>query len=224
MYVIIVGGDEVGSRLGKELLASGHEVLVIERNAERCDHLTDELGSISLCGDGCEMAVLTKAGIARAGAFIAVTHEDDDNLAACQVAKQKFNVPRVIARINSPKNEHIFAKLGIEHTVDVVGLVLEHIKEQAGISPLIRLLSLKDEGVEIVLLRVTKDLPIVGKPIKELLPDYAASPLLVRKGHPPVVCTPATVLETGDQFVFLIPNRDIQLLRASLIGAGQGGK
>lgn len=224
MYIIVVGGDEVGSRLGKELLANGHEVLVIERNAERCDHLADELGSVSLCGDGCEMAVLTKAGIARAGMFIAVTHEDDDNLAACQIAKQKFNVPRVIAKINSPKNEHIFAKLGIEHTVDVVGLVLEHIKEQAGISPLIRLLSLKDEGVEIVLLRVTRDLPIVGKPIKELPLDYAASSLLLRQEQMPTVCTPDTVLETGDQFVFLIPSKNIELLRASLVGASPGGE
>ncbi len=224
MYIIIVGGDEVGSRLGKELLANGHEVLVIERNAERCVHLADELGSISLCGDGCEMAVLTKAGIARAGMFIAVTHEDDDNLAACQIARQKFNVPRVIAKINSPKNEHIFARLGIEHTVDVVGLVLEHIKEQAGISPLVHLLSLRDEGVEVVLLRVTEDLPIVGKAIRDLPLNYGASSLLLRQGFEPMVHNPATVLEAGDQFILLIPSNNIEPLRASVTGANLGGK
>lgn len=224
MYIIIVGGDEVGSRLGKELLASGHEVLVIERNAERCDHLVNELGSISLCGDGCEMAVLTKAGIARAGMFIAVTHEDDDNLAACQIAKQKFNVPRVIAKVNSPKNEHIFAKLGIEHTVDVVGLVLEHIKEQSGISPLVHLLSLRDEGMEIVLLRVTKDLPIVGKAISDLPLNYGASSLLLRQGCEPTVHNPATVLEAGDQVILLICSKNIEPLRASVTGANLGGK
>jgi trk system potassium uptake protein TrkA len=224
MYIIIVGGDEVGSRLGKELLASGHEVLVIERNPEKCDHLVNELGSISLCGDACEMAVLTKAGIARAGMFIAVTHEDDDNLAACQIARQKFNVPRVIARVNSPKNEHIFAKLGIEHTVDVVGLVLEHIKEQSGISPLVHLLSLRDEGMEIVLLRVTKDLPILGKAIGDLPLDSGASSLLLREGCEPIAHNPATVLEAGDQFILLIRSNNIEPLRASATGANLGAK
>jgi trk system potassium uptake protein TrkA len=169
------------------------------------------------------MSVLTKAGIARAGMFIAVTHEDDDNLAACQIARQKFNVPRVIARVNSPKNEHIFAKLGIEHTVDVVGLVLEHIKEQSGISPLVHLLSLSDEGMEIVLLRVTKDLPIVGKAIKDLPLDDGAS-LLLRQGCEPMAHNPATVLEAGDQFILLIRSKNIEPLRASVSGASLGGK
>ena len=217
MYVIIVGGDEVGSRLGEELLASGHEVLLIEKSVERCEHLREELGTVSLCGDACEMAILTKAGVARADIFIAVTHEDDDNLAACQIAKQKFNVPRVIARVNSPKNKHIFAKLGLEHTVDVVGLVLENIREQAAISPLIHLLSLGDEGLEIVLFKVSEDLPIVGKSMKELSLDYGAS-LLIRQGQKPVVPTLATALEAGDQLIFLIPSESMESLRAVVVG------
>ncbi|GAI51406.1 unnamed protein product, partial [marine sediment metagenome] len=86
MYGMIIGGGGVGYYLAKELLDNGHEVLIIEKDAKRCERVEDELGSISLCGDGCEVAVLTKAGIARADMFIAVTDEDDDNLAACQIA------------------------------------------------------------------------------------------------------------------------------------------
>jgi len=217
MYVIIIGGGGVGNYLAKELLNSGHEILIIEKDHKRCERMEGELGSVSLCGDGCEVAVLTKAGIARAGMFIAVTDEDDDNLAACQIAKQKFNVPKVIAKINNPKNEHIFAKLGIEHTVDGVALVLEHIKAQISMFPLIHLLSLEDKGLEIVLIRIAGGSLAVGKSVESLsLPLGSIVSTMIRQGQECQVPASDTILEAGDQLVCLIPSGSEGAVQAML--------
>lgn len=222
MYVIIIGGGGVGYYLAKELLDNGHEVLIIEKDAKRCERVEDELGSISLCGDGCEVAVLTKAGIARADMFIAVTDEDDDNLAACQIAKQKFNVPQVIARINNPKNEHIFAKLGIENTVDGVALVLEHIKAQISTFPLIRLLSLEDKGLDIVMIRIAEGSLAAGKSVKDLsLPLGSVVSIMIRQRQEYQVPASDTTLEAGDQLVCLIPSGSEEAVQAMLGVSGQ---
>lgn len=214
MYIIIVGGGEAGYYLCKEFLNMGHEVLVIEKEAKKCETLEEELGRVAMCGDGCEMAVLTKAGIARADMFIAVTTEDDDNLAACQIAKQKFNVPRVIARVNNPKNKHIFAKLGLEHTVDVVALILENIKAQTLIFPLVHLLTLEERGLELVLLRVVQD-SLVGRSVKDLsLPLGSIVSLLIRQGRESRVPDPDIVLEPGDQLLCFIPSGNEESLQA----------
>ncbi len=215
MYVIVVGGGDLGHYLCKQLLDEGHEVLVIEKDAGKCEHIEEELGDICLCGEASEMAILEKGGISRADMVIAVTGEDEDNLAACQIAKQKFNVPRVIARINVPRNEKIFAKLGIESVVDIVYLVSEHIKAETMLFPLIRLFSIRDRGLEVVLVRVGKNSPAVGKPIGELsLPLGSVVSSVISHGEESQIPTVNTVLREGDQLICLISTENIDLLQA----------
>lgn len=205
MYIIIVGGNETGYLLCRELLDKGHEVLVIEQDQQRCQSLEKELGNILLCGNGCEVTTLTNAGAARAKMVIAVTGEDEDNLAACQIAKQKFNVPQIIARVNNPHNKDIFAKLGIEHTVDVTASILEHIKTLASISPLAHLWHLKERESELILIKVGN--PADGKTLAELPtpPGFLAS-LLIRNGQECRIPSPDTTLKVCDQLVCLIPD------------------
>ena len=87
---MVIGGGQVGYYLTRALLNEGHEVLLIEKRKELCDMANNEMGSVCLCGDGCETTTLDKAGTARANMFIAVTGDDEDNLVACQVAKHRF--------------------------------------------------------------------------------------------------------------------------------------
>ncbi len=218
MYIIIVGGNEIGRSLCKELLAKNHEVLVIEQDAAKCESLKEELGSISLCGNGCEVTTLTNAGVARADMLIAITGEDEDNLAACQIAKEKFNVPRIIAKINNPKNKHIFPKLGIEHAVDVVALVLERIKAEASISPLIHLLDFKKQGLELVLLKIENS-AAVGKSVVELsLPSGFIASLLIREGQECRIPSSDTALKLGDQLVCMIPSGSEEKIQTIFAG------
>ena len=147
MYIIIAGGGEIGYYLAKALLDEGHEILVIEKNADRNEFICSELGSVCVRGDGCEAATLTEVGTGRADMLIAVTGDDEDNLVACQVAKYKFNVPRTIARIKNPKNEAIFKKLGVDVTVSSTNIILKNIEEEVPTHPLTHLLTIRDKGL-----------------------------------------------------------------------------
>jgi trk system potassium uptake protein TrkA len=215
MYVIVIGGGEVGHYLCKQLLEEGHEVVVIEKDARICEYIEEELGDICLHGDASEITILKKAGITRADMVIAVTGEDEDNLAACQVAKQKFKVPRVIARINTPRNEKIFAKLGVERTVDAVELISEHIKAETMLFPVTRLFSIRDRGLEVVLVRVGRNSPAVGKPIGELsLPLGSVISLVIPQGKESEIPAADVVLKEGSQLICLVPTENIGSLQA----------
>ena len=102
MYVIVVGGGKVGYYLTKELLAAGHELVLLEKDPRRARQIADEVGSIVLARDGCEGKHLAEAGANRAAIVAAVTGDDEDNLVVCQMAKHHFDVPRTIARVNNP--------------------------------------------------------------------------------------------------------------------------
>ena len=105
MFVLVVGGGKVGYYLTKELIASGHEVALMEKDRRRAELIKDEIGSVVIAQDGCEGKYLHEAGANRADIVAAVTGDDEDNLVICQMAKHHFDVPRTIARVNNPKNE-----------------------------------------------------------------------------------------------------------------------
>jgi trk system potassium uptake protein TrkA len=204
MYIIIIGGGSVGYHLCKALLKEGHEVLVLDKDAAKCDNFEDELGSVCVRGDGCEVATLAEAGVSRAEVFIAATDEDEDNLVACQVAKHKFGVPRTIARVNNPENEKIFKKLGVDCPISVTNLILEQIEEKIPTHPLIHLLAMGEEKMEIVEVKILEGSKSVGKSVKELsLPSDSILALLIRNGQKPQVPTVDTVLEVNDRIIAL---------------------
>ena len=220
MYIIIIGGGSVGYYLCKALLSEGHEVLMMEKDAAKCERFEDELGSVCLRGDGCEVATLAEAGASRADVFIAATNEDEDNLVACQVAKHKYEVPRTIARVNNPKNESIFKKLGIDCVISVTNLILEHIEEEIPTHPLIRLLTVEEERTEIVEIRIPEGSTAAGKSVKELsLPPDSILGLVIRNGQKPQVPTGDTVLQANDRIIALTSTDNEEALRKELTGS-----
>lgn len=220
MYIIVVGGGVVGYYLCRALIAEEHEVLVIEKDDKKCGRFLDELGSVCMRGDGCEASTLSEAGAGRADIFIATTNEDEDNLVACQLAKHKFSVPRIIARVNNPKNKKIFKKLGIDCTISVTNLILEHIEEEIPTHPLVHLLTLTRENLEIVEVRIPQASKSVGKMVKELpLPAGSILSLLIRNGQKPQVPTPDTLIEAGDRVIALTPGDQEENFREALTGS-----
>ena len=220
MYIIVIGGGRVGYYLTKALLDEGHEILIIEKTVTVCETIADELGSICFRGDGCEAATLVEVGTGRAGMFIAVTGDDEDNLVACQLAKHKFNVPRTIARIRNPKNEIIFKKLGIDVTVSSTDIILEHIEEEVPTHTLTHLLEIRDQGLEVVEIKIPRDSIIVGKPVKELsLPLGSVLSLIIRKACKPIVPVASTILQSGDQIIAVTPSESEEALRSAMRGS-----
>lgn len=217
MYIIIAGGGEVGFYLAREFIEGGHEVLVIEPDAKQRERLEEELGDVTLGGEGCRVECLDEAGVSRADVFIAATDADEDNLAACQIAKLKYKVPRVVAKLNNPRNRNIFRKLGIENTVDVAALVLENLKALIPVFPFVRVLSLETADVEVVQVRVTESSPLVNKKVGETgVAFLAETACLVRAGSAPQTVGESTRLLAGDSLICVIPRDLLDKLRTEV--------
>jgi trk system potassium uptake protein TrkA len=220
LYIIVVGGGRVGYYLTKALLAEGHEVLIIEKEARVFQGITDELGSVCLRGDGCEVATLIDAGTDRADMLIAVTGDDDDNLVACQVAKHRFKVPRTIARISNPQNEVLFKKLGVDVTVSATNIILENIETEVSTHPLTHLLMLGDRGLEIVDVKISPESTSIGKSVETLsLPSGSVLSLIIRRDNKPFVPATNTVIQEGDQIIAVTPPESEESLRIALRGS-----
>jgi trk system potassium uptake protein TrkA len=216
MYVVIIGGGKVGFYLAKELAESNHEVLVIERNAAKVAEIEEVLGELVMRGDGCEAAIQEQAGVRRADLVLAVTGEDEDNLVACQVARHIFNVERIVARINNPKNELIFRKLGFESTVSATSAIMSHIEQELPIHPLISLLTLR-RGFQVVEVRVPGESGIIGRPLRDvLLPHQSIIWGIVDNEGNPKAPTPDTILHAGDEVVAVTLQESVEALRSAL--------
>ena len=218
MYIIVVGGGKVGYYLAKTLLSEGHEVLVVEKDRRKSERIAEDLGSIVLRGDGCEASTLAEVGTNRADVVVAVTGDDEDNLVICQMAKKKFNVPRTIARINNPKNEHIFKLLGIDATVSSTDVIMSQIEQEIPQHALVHLLRLRHTDVEIVEVMIMADSPVTGKPLRVItLPPDSVISIVVRDGKL-VIPAADTVLRTGDEVIALTKVEQEANLRRTLVG------
>ena len=207
MYIIVVGGGKVGYYLTQSLLADNYEVLLIERDPEKVEIFTERFGAIALAGDGAEAATLMTAGAARADVVIAVTGEDEDNLVICQMARQKFQVGRTIARVNNPKNEQLFRLLGIDVTVSQTHYILNLIEQAIPERSFVHLLSLRHADLEIVDAKISDASMVAHRAIGEIaLPDNTVIAAISRGPHL-IVPTPATEILPGDD-VIAVAHRD----------------
>ncbi len=172
MYVLIVGAGKVGWNLARELRAKEHEVTVIEDVRHRYETVEEELEHSIQYGDGTELWVLERAGIARADLVIAVTGDDEDNILICQVAGEKYGVERVVARCNNPRNMQHFELLGIKPVVSATDLILRLIEHEVPKYGLVHLLDLQQERLEIIEMEIAAGSPADGSTVRELgLPD-----------------------------------------------------
>lgn len=218
MYIIVVGGGNVGFHLAKELVEANHEVLVIEEDSQRAKDIADELGDIVLDGDGCEASILERAGTARADMLLAVTGEDQNNLVACQVAKQRFNVARTVARINDPKNEQFFRKLEVDITVSATSAIMAHIEQELPTHHLSVLVKLKGSGLELVEVRIPEGSRVVNQPVRTImLPYQSMVVLVVGEDGLPKVPSGDTVIHAGDEVVAVTLHESEEQLRDALL-------
>jgi len=218
VYVVVIGGGNVGYYLTRELLHAGHEVVMIEKDAGRARQIADELGSIVVPNDGCEGRYQELAGMGRADVVAAVTGDDEDNLVACQVAKMHFNVPRAIARVNNPKNEQLFRRLAIDDTVSPTRTILGVIEHEIPIHDLLHLTELEGGDLEIVEAQLTAESPAVGKELRELTLPEGTSVAVILRGSKAVAVRPETKLMDGDRMLAVTSSAREPELRQLLIG------
>lgn len=217
MYVIVVGAGDVGYELAKTLLRGDHEVSIIESSQERCDAVNEELGSLVLAGRGSDEAVLKEAGASRAEVFIAVTGSDPDNLAACQMARHRFRVPRTISLVSNAGNEPLFRELGIDVCISSTDVILSRIEEELPRNPLVHIMGIKGSNREVVSIRIPPDAEVIGKSLGEVSvpPDSVISCILKRDGtlHAPDA---DIVLQSEDELVIITTLEQEEALREVL--------
>jgi trk system potassium uptake protein TrkA len=217
VFVVIVGGGKVGLNTARSLKHLGHEIIVIEQRRRRFNLLYEELQEALLFGDGTEIWVLDKAGIARADMVVAVTGDDEDNIIIAQIAKLKYAVPKVVARVNNPFNQPTFDLLGVDATVCAATSLISLIMHELPVHKFVHLLSLKHENVELVELEVGDTSPFANKYIQDIdLPEGVLLAAILRAGHA-LLAHGATEILPGDYVLCLIqPGTATELIKVFL--------
>jgi len=201
MFVIVVGGGKVGYYLTKELIESGHEVALMEKDRRRADQIKDEIGSVEIAQDGCEGKYLHEAGANRADIVAAVTGDDEDNLVICQMAKHHFDVPRTIARVNNPKNEHLFKHLGVDEIVSPTRMILGSIEADIPVQELLHLAALGGGELELVEAQLRDGSPAVGRQAGTLGLPEGCSIFAVIRNERAMSVRSDTELRAGDKVI-----------------------
>lgn len=218
MYIIIVGAGKIGHFLAKRLLLDKHTVVIIEKDKGTCEAVAKSVSGLVIHGDGCDPHYLEEAGISRADVIASVTGEDEDNLVVCQLAKEKFKVSRTVAKVNDPRNEYAFSRLGADVPIDATAIIAKIIEEEASFADFINLMSFKRGKLAIVRVDLPSDSPVINKQVQEL--QFPADSVLVSiiRGDEVIVPKGNTVLQAGDDIIALTKLEQEQQLLTYLIG------
>jgi trk system potassium uptake protein TrkA len=219
MYIIIVGAGKVGYHLARLLMTQGHnhEVMLIEKDRAKVGILSLEFHDAIMEGDGSTVEALKEAGANRADVVVATTGNDEDNLVVCQVAKLMFLRPRTIARVNNPRNEELFAGLGVDASVSGTKLINAIIHEQVRAGDMmIPLLTLKAGDIEIVEVQLTRSSHIVRRKIKDLALPTGSIFIAVIRGEEVIIPYGETEFQPEDRVLALVKRESEQALRQML--------
>ena len=218
MRVAIAGGGAVGTFVATDLRAADHDVLIIERNPDLVARVRATMDVEWHVGDACEVSTLHEAEIADVDVMVAATGEDQVNLVVSLLAKQEFAVPRVIARVNDPKNKWLFNETwGVDVSVSTPHLLTALIEEAVSVGSLVRLFELEGGDAQLIEVTLADDSPAHDKTIVDLaIPRDATVVAVVREGHV-IVPRGDTVLRAGDEVLALVTRDSEQQMKEILI-------
>jgi trk system potassium uptake protein TrkA len=222
MRVVIAGGGNVGSFIAAELRRAGHEVLIVEVDPERVKraHAEGDPPEVRwLLADACEVSEFAKADVDKADVVAAVTGDDEDNLVISLLAKQEFAVPRVVARVNNPKNEWMFNEMwGVDVAVSTPHLLTALVEEAVSVGSLVRLLTFEGGRARLVEVTLAPGSPAVDKEIVELgFPRDSTVVAILRQDHV-VVPRGDTPLLEGDEVLVLVTPDSEDVVQRLLVG------
>lgn len=204
MKVIVVGGGKVGYYLAKTLLEHHHKPSIIEINKQKCEKIANDLDVPVFSGDGTMATVLSLAGIEEADVFVSVTGQDQNNLIACQLAKNKFNVPKTIARINNPKNSYIFKKLGVDISISTTDNIANMIEREVDVSEIKQLASLNRGQASIIEFEVPEKFKFSGETLLDIPTPQDCIIVTVSRNGELIIPRGNTEIFVGDMLVMIV--------------------
>ena len=218
MYTIIVGGGQVGAYLASLLLAEKHHVMVIDHRKERITVLEQNIpADMLILGNGSDPSVLEIAGIHKANVVAAVTGSDETNLVTCSLARMEFYVPRIIARVNNPKNAWLYTpEMGVDVALNQADLLAHLIAEEMSLGDMMTLLKLRRGLYTLVEEKVDPDSIAIGRALRDLkIPAQCVLAAIIRKGEL-IVPRGDTVLQTADEVLAVVHDAEKSQLAAIL--------
>ena len=205
LRVVVAGAGVVGRSIARELLISGHHVTLVDRNDSVFSDDPVE-GADQFTGDACELSVLSRLGVEDADVMVAATGDDKANLVVSLLAKTEFAVSRVIARVNNPRNEWLFDdRWGVDVAVSTPRLIVSMVEEAVSVGDVVRLLTLRRGGANIVSVRLPEQTPLAGRPVGRVKFPRDAALVAILRGGRVIVPEPDVPFEPGDELLVVAP-------------------
>ncbi len=219
MFAVVVGGGRTGSHLAQSLIADGHDVTIIEKREDIVEKDKKEVPEANIVnGDGADLEQLEIANVGKADLIAAVTGDDEDNLVVAQLSKFTYDVPKVIGKVNNPRNEWLYNKSwGVDVAVSAVHIITSIIKEEASLGDIVTLLKLKKGEISLVEITIGENSKAIGKKIKELSlpPERVLITAILREGDIEVP-KGETELKQDDQLLVLTSPKDEEDLKKQI--------
>ena len=203
MKIAIAGAGNAGRAIARELIANGHQVLLIDKNPKSLK--MDSVPNAEwLLADACEISTLDKAGLGQCQVLVAATGDDKANLVASLLAKTEYGVPRVVARVNHPKNEWLFdSSWGVDVAVSTPRIIAALVEEAVSVGDVVRLFSIKSGEANLVEITLPDNSICIGKSVSEIaIPKDASLAAIIRDGHV-IAPSPHDLFSAGDELIFV---------------------
>ncbi|MDR0821268.1 MAG: NAD-binding protein [Oscillospiraceae bacterium] len=216
MKVLIIGGGKIGYYLAKSFSTRGNSVTVVESDRVRGQRFANEIDVPVIWGDGSSAAILQKAGVQTCDVLIAVTGRDEDNLVACQSAKQLFGVKKTVAKVNNPKNTSAITALGIDYVVSSTEYIIQKLEHDASNSRLKELFRIEGGAASVFDVDLPRDYVFDRKMIQDIsLPENCNIISITRDGEL-IIPRGKTKLLGGDQVLVIAENGAAAEVRRAL--------
>lgn len=214
MKIVIAGAGSVGRAVALELLDHGHEVTLIDKKPDQL-RVASVADAEWVLADACSPEALSEAGLREADVVLAATGDDKANLVISLLAKTEFAIPRVVARLNNPKNEWLFnASWGVDVPVSTPRIMTALVEEAISVGTPVKLFAFNSAQAAMYAFVLPENSPIIGKSIADVaFPPRVVLSAILRDGEP-FAPQADDQYESGDGLVFLISARGGQVLDA----------
>jgi trk system potassium uptake protein TrkA len=221
--ILVAGAGLWGAYIADHLIEQGHEVVVVEQDAAVARRARSSGGRVVIAGDACEPSVLDRAGLQTVDTVVAATGDDEDNLVVSLLAKRSYGVPRVVARVNNPKNSWLFTEeWGVDTAVSAPAIMTRLLDAAVGTQDVVALLRSEHGGVALVELTLDETAAAVGRRATELdIPERSVIVAVVR-GERVLAAGESGPLESGDEVLAVTALATEPALRQALGGEAGG--
>jgi trk system potassium uptake protein TrkA len=203
MRVVIAGAGSVGRSIATELLASGHEVTLIDRQPSAM-RVASVAEADWLLADACELSSLEQARVSECDVVVAATGDDKVNLVVSFLAKTEFGVPRTVARVNNPKNEWMFDEAwGVDVAVSTPRIMTAMVEEAVAVGDLVKIFTFHQSGAEILEVTLPVDSPMVGRLVGQVTWPRDTVLAAIVRGSLPIAPSVDDTLEAGDELLIV---------------------